>query len=184
MAQTLRARAALLTLLCCGVLAAGCGDDRPAVPEISVRSSVTVTSAAFGDGEKIPVRFTCDGAGAWPPLDWQDGDKTASTWALVVDDPDAPGGTYVHWVLLDVPPATRSVRPGGVPTGAVQAENSAGEARYTPPCPPSGLHHYRFTVYGLRSPTGLAEGAPLERALAAIRSAAVERGRLVGTVER
>ena len=177
-------RAALLILLSCGVMTAGCGDDQPAGSDIAVRSTVTLTSAAFADGGEIPVRFTCDGAGAWPPLSWNDGDRTARAWALVVDDPDAPGGTFVHWVLLDLPPATRSVRPGAEPEGAVRAENSAGGAGWTPPCPPSGRHRYRFTVYGLRSPTGLADGESLERALDAIGSSAVERGRLVGTYER
>ena len=177
-------RAALLTLLACGVTAAGCGDDQPAVSGIEVPSTVTLTSTAFGDGGEIPVRFTCDGAGASPPLVWKDGDRAAGAWAIVVDDPDAPGGTFVHWVLLDLPPATHSVRAGAAPAGAPQAENTEGHAGYTPPCPPSGRHHYRFTVYGLRAPTGLADGVSLERALDAIGSAAVERGRLVGTYER
>ena len=180
----MRARAAVLTLLLCWVMTAGCGDDRPAVPDIEVPATVTLTSAAFADGGELPVRFTCDGVGAWPPLGWRGGDRTASAWALVVDDPDAPGGTFVHWVLLDIPPATRSVAPGTTPAGSVQADNSTGGVGYMPPCPPDGRHHYRFTVYGLEAPTGLADGASLDRALEAIRSAAVERGRLVGTYER
>lgn len=180
----MRARAAALTLLLCWVMTAGCGDDRSGVPDIEVPTTVTLTSPAFADGGELPVRFTCDGAGAWPPLGWRDGDRTASAWALVVDDPDAPGGTFVHWVLLDIPPATRSVEPGATPAGSVRAHNSAGGVGYTPPCPPGGRHHYRFTVYALKSRTGLADGAPLDRALEAIRSAAVERGRLVGTYQR
>ena len=78
--------------------------------------------------------------------------------ALVVDDPDAPSGTFTHWVVLDIPSTTTSSSEGGVPAGGVQATTSAGEAAYAGPCPPSGTHHYRFTLVALDAKTGLAEG--------------------------
>ena len=87
-------------------------------------------------------------------------------------------------VLLDVPAATREVAEGEVPDGAAQADNSAGDAGWTGPCPPSGTHHYRFTVYGLSKGTGLDDGASLEDALAAVGDAAVAEGTLVGTYRR
>jgi Raf kinase inhibitor-like YbhB/YbcL family protein len=141
---------------------------------------VTVRSAAFRDGAAIPARFTCDGPGTSPPLAWSGGPKDVRSWALVVDDPDAPDGTFVHWVVGGIPPATRSVGAGQVPAGGRQAKNSAGRVGYTPPCPPSGTHHYRFTVYALPARTKLATGASTDDALHAVRSAAVGHGTLVG----
>ena len=113
-----------------------------------------------------------------------DAARQPAAWALVVDDPDAPAETFVHWVVLDIPPATRSIAAGSVPAGATQAMNSAGSAAYAGPCPPSGTHHYRFTVYALSAPTGLPDGAATEDAIAKIRSAAQAAGRLVGIFAR
>jgi Raf kinase inhibitor-like YbhB/YbcL family protein len=144
---------------------------------------ITVTSSAFGDGQPIPARFTCDGAGVSPPLAWQGVPPNAQALALVVDDPDAPRGTFVHWVVLDIDPSVKSVGEAATP-GNVQARNSAGDAAYFGPCPPKGTHHYRFTVFALSSATGLAAGAKLDDALKAIDAAAVAQGRLVGTYAR
>jgi Raf kinase inhibitor-like YbhB/YbcL family protein len=146
--------------------------------------SITVTSPAFRDGQPIPTRFTCDGANVSPPLAWRGVPPAAKAVALVVDDPDAPRGTFVHWVLLDLTPGTGSIAEGSAPAGATQATNSAGKATYFGPCPPSGTHHYRFTVYALTSATGLPTGANLNQALKAIDASAIARGRLVGTYAR
>lgn len=145
---------------------------------------ITVSSTAFTDDQPIPARFTCDGAGDTPPLAWDGIPKEAAALALVVDDPDAPNGTFVHWVVLDLPPETTQLDGGTLPSGAVQAKNSAGKPSYYGPCPPSGTHHYRFTVYALSQPTGLSDGADTGKALAAVESKATAQGRLVGTYER
>jgi Raf kinase inhibitor-like YbhB/YbcL family protein len=176
----------VVVLLLCGAVVTGCGGhDEPAEDAVGAAATIGVTSTAFADGASIPVEFTCDGKEESPPLAWTDhaGGKPAA-WALVVDDPDAPGGTFVHWVVLDIPPATRSIAAGKVPAGATQAMNSAGSAAYAGPCPPSGTHHYRFTVYALSAPTGLPEGAATEDALAKIRSAAEAKGTLLGLYAR
>jgi Raf kinase inhibitor-like YbhB/YbcL family protein len=176
----------VLWLLALAASAAACGgsDSSPkenAIPQTS--HVITVSSTAFGDGQAIPARFTCDGDGETPPLAWTNVPKDAAALALVVDDPDAPNGTFVHWVVLDLPPDTVGLQPDTVPSGAAQAKNSAGKASYASPCPPSGTHHYRFTVYALSKRTGLSDGADTDTALAAIRSAATAQGRLVGTYE-
>ena len=145
---------------------------------------ITVSSSAFQDGQPIPERFTCDGDGDAPPLTWDDVPTDAAALALVVDDPDAPNGTFVHWIVLDIPVATTGSEAGAVPSGATQAKNSAGKASYVGPCPPSGIHHYRFTVYALSRRTGLRDGADMRKALAAIESAATHQGRLVGAYAR
>lgn len=144
--------------------------------------ALQVTSSAFGAGGTIPERFTCRGDGQAPPLAWS-GAGSAPALGLLVDDPDAPGGTYVHWVVLDLPAGTTSLPQGGaLPPGTRQAVNSGGSAGWAPPCPPSGTHHYRFTVYALSAPTGLADGAGKEEAIAALDRLAVARGQLVGLV--
>lgn len=177
----------VVVLLACGALVTGCGHDPPARDDAGAAATIRVTSTAFADGGAIPVELTCDGQETSPPLAWSgggDGAAEPAAWALVVDDPDAPGGTFVHWVVLDVPVATRSVAAGEVPDGAVQAMNTAGSASYAGPCPPSGTHHYRFTVYGLSAPVDLAEGASTQDALDGIRAEAESRGTLVGTYAR
>jgi len=105
--------------------------------------------------------------------------------ALVVDDPDAPRGTYVHWILVGLDPATEGLAEGAVPAGARQLPNSAGDAAWAGPCPPGGpAHHYRFTVYALRQQPEVADDADPEAAVEAIEAAATARGRLVGTFGR
>lgn len=141
-------------------------------------SSITVTSTAFSDGGTIPGKYTCTGEDVSPPLAWTGVPPSTGALALVVDDPDAPRGTFTHWVLLDLAPDVSSIAEGQPPPGATQANNSAGKASYFGPCPPSGTHHYRFTLYALSAATGLPNGAKLDEALKAIDAKAVTRGRL------
>jgi len=179
-------RRAVVVLLCAGVVS-GCGGEESSDPGAGdAPSAITVTSTAFTDGGNIPVGFTCDGEETSPPLAWTAGDAAAkpAAWALVVDDPDAPGGTFVHWVVLDIPPATRSLAAGEAPRGATQVTNSAGSAEYAGPCPPSGTHHYRFTVYALPAATGLPADAGIDDALAKVQSSATATGTLVGLYSR
>jgi len=145
---------------------------------------ITVTSTAFQPDQPIPARLGCDGDGVSPALAWEGVPDAAQALALVVDDPDAPRGTFTHWVVLDIEPTTRSVAENAVPAGGKQAKNSGGKVNYYPPCPPSGTHHYRFTVYALSKPTGLPDGTDLGRALDAVDKAAIGRGRLTGTFSR
>lgn len=180
-------RLRLLPLLLTGLGMAGCSGTQPEPgkePAMTAPSSITVTSRAFQDGGKIPKKFTCDGDDVSPPLAWTDVPPNSGSLALVVDDPDAPRGTFTHWVLLDLEPITTSVPEGQVPPGAKQANNSAGRPTYFGPCPPSGAHHYRFTVYALSEATGLPDGTKLDEALAAIDARTLARGRLTGLYKR
>lgn len=157
----------------------GCGDDGGAGTDAP--ESIAVTSPAFDEGEPIPEVYSCRGRNVSPPLAWSGVPADAAALALIVDDPDAPRGTYIHWVVADIDAGTTSVAERAVPSGGVQAENSGGAARYTGPCPPSGTHRYRFTVFALSAPTGLADGAPLDEALEAIGANAISQGTLVAT---
>ena len=164
------------------LLLAGCSGE-PKEPDVSGPASINVTSTAFAEGDAIPRKFSCDGDNVSPPLAWSGVPSSASALALVVDDPDAPSGTFTHWVVLDLPASTGAVDEAADPRG-VQAKNSAGRSGWFGPCPPSGTHHYRFTVYALSAPTGLADGAELGDALRAIEAQAVSWGRLTGTYRR
>jgi Raf kinase inhibitor-like YbhB/YbcL family protein len=160
-------------LLTCGGLAA-CG-KQPDAPRPTVSQTLTVTSPAFTEGGPIPVRFTCSGAGERPEIDWTAA-TPAAAYAVVVDDPDAPGGDFYHWVVLDLPAGATKVAAGALPPGAHELRKAAWSA----PCPPSGTHHYRFTVYALSKATGLGAGTPLTDAFDAIDRASVAQGRLTG----
>jgi Raf kinase inhibitor-like YbhB/YbcL family protein len=171
-----------ILLLITVLVMAGCGGDHGNPVDTEAAATLTVFSEAFAEGDEIPKRFTCDGEELSPPLKWSGGQGEA--WALVVDDPDAPGGTYVHWVVVDIPMRTTSVRTGEVPAGGVQMVNSSDEPSYAGPCPPSGEHRYRFTVYALDAPTGLTESASLDDALHAIGEHAASSGTMTAFYSR
>lgn len=167
------------------VIVGGCGADESTTPAGGdAPTTIEVTSTAFAEGEAIPVRYTCDGDEVSPPLAWSGVPADAAAVSLVVDDPDAPSGTFTHWVVLDIPVTTTSSAEGAAPEGGAEAETSAGSSAYAGPCPPSGTHHYRFTVIALDAATGLAEGAPLDDALAAVDEHALARGSLTATYGR
>jgi hypothetical protein len=169
----------LAPLAGCGFFGAGSGSQ--ATPTSSARDILRVTSPAFEDGAPIPTRFSCKGENISPPLKWTGVPEGARSLALIVDDPDAPSGTYTHWVVYGIDPGTSSIGADEVPPGALQAQNSAGRPTYTGPCPPSGTHHYRFTVYVLRSPLTIPAGAEKDRVVDAITAKATAKGTLTGT---
>lgn len=132
-------------------------------------TALTITSAAFADGGPIPTEHSCRGADVSPPLSWSRVPPGAGALVLFVDDPD--GRDWVHWSVLDLPAADgglpRAVSPSADPPQ--QGRNDFGRVGYGGPCPPSGTHRYRFTLYALAAPLGLAghpDGAAVRRALA------------------
>ena len=142
--------------------------------------TIIVHSPAFTAGTPIPARFTCKGSNTAPPLTWSGLPTDAVSIALVVDDPDAPGGTYTHWVVFNLPPTTTGIVGARIPAGAAQARNSGGQPGYMGPCPPSGTHHYRFTIYAEQRRLELPDGVAVREALDAIKTNAIASGRLTG----
>ena len=155
------------------------GTEAPATTPASP-VTLTVRSPSFADNAAIPARFSCRGSNTPPPLTWTGIPSGTVTIALVMDDPDAAGGTYTHWVVFNLPATASGLAGGNLPAGAAQAQNSGGQAAYLGPCPPSGTHHYRFTVYAEPGRLALPAGASLAQALAAIKSHAISSGRLTG----
>jgi Raf kinase inhibitor-like YbhB/YbcL family protein len=139
-----------------------------------------VRSPAFAAGATIPVRFSCRGSNTPIPLTWTGVPSGAASVALIMDDPDAPSGTFTHWVVFNLPATSRGIANGRLPAGAAQAQNGRGQDAYTGPCPPSGTHHYRFTIYAEPKRLSLQAGASLPEALTAIKANPISSGRLTG----
>ena len=108
-----------------------------------------LSSEDFKENGAIPPRFTCDGEDTCPQLHWEDVPEGNKSYALSMIDPDAPGGTFIHWLVHDMPKEARSIERGVLPKGAKQVKNDFGKERYGGPCPPSGTHRYYFTLYAL-----------------------------------
>jgi Raf kinase inhibitor-like YbhB/YbcL family protein len=130
---------------------------------------VTFQTLPFQQGARIPTEFTCDGANQSPPLSWA-GSIDAQSWVLIVDDPDAPGGTFTHWMVFDIPVATRELPRASNGIGT-PGKNDFGKSAYGGPCPPRGTNHrYFFRLYAENVATlGLPQGATraqLDRAMA------------------
>lgn len=149
-----------------------------------------LTSPAFEEGGTIPARHTCDGEDLSPPLRWSGVPEGARSLALIVDDPDAPAGTWVHWVLYGVGP-DRDELPEGVPAaetgpdGARQGRNDFQRLGYGGPCPPpNGAHRYRFKLYALDADPELEPGATKKKLLDAIEGRVLAEARLTGEYRR
>lgn len=140
----------------------------------------TLTSTAFPPNGTIPVRHTCDGAGAPVPLTWSSAPAGTASFALVVDDPDAPVGTFLHRIAWGIPRTAKALS-GKAP---VEGTNGAGRIGWIGPCPPSGVHRYVFRLYALRSALPLQAGADLASFEGALRGRTLAVARLVGRYGR
>jgi Raf kinase inhibitor-like YbhB/YbcL family protein len=149
-----------------------------------------LTSSAFKAGQSIPIQFTCEGQQVSPPLVWSSAPPQTATFALIADDPDAPRGTFTHWVLFNIPGDVdhldEQVPPvPGLDNGAVQGRNDFGGVGYGAPCPPMGApHRYRFTLDALDTRLPLPAGASRQQVLHAMRGHILAQAQLVGTYQR
>jgi len=153
--------------------------------ENATLTKLRLTSDAFQDGHSIPAYHTCDGANQSPPLSWGEPPEGTKSFALVVDDPDAPGGTFRHWGAFDIPASTR--RLGAGQKLGVQAQNDFGNRGYGGPCPPKGhgAHHYHFKLFALDTDQlDLSPGARVVDVESAARQNALAEGELIGTYQR
>ncbi|MEW6440339.1 MAG: YbhB/YbcL family Raf kinase inhibitor-like protein [bacterium] len=170
----------LLLLLIGGLSAAG-GAAEPARAEL--------TSTAFEQAEPMPSAYTCDGEDVSPPLAWGAVPAGAKSLALICDDPDAPAGTWVHWVIYGLPPDLKGLSERVPPVeelanGARQGRNDFGKIGYNGPCPPGGTHRYFFKLYALDLSPDLQAGLTKSELLKAMEGHVLVQGSLMGTYER
>jgi hypothetical protein len=181
----------IIVCLSLSILIAACQSAMPLASPTPIDPGDTpmtfkLSSPAFSMDDLIPKDFTCDGANRSPQLNWIGAPATAKSFVLIVDDPDAPNGTFTHWVLFDIPATLKQLNEGASTIG-VNGTNSFGQSKYQGPCPPigHGPHHYYFTLYALDVATlNLKAGTPRRQVEAAIESHNVGRTHLIGQYER
>jgi len=191
------ARMVLLILVSCTALAVlvACasplGERASTQPtEKGATMSIQVTSSAFREGETIPTKYTCDGEDVSPPLRWSGLPSNTKSVAIVMEDPDAPSGTFTHWVIYDIP-GNVSELPEGVPArdtvlgAAKQGINSFNRLGYRGPCPPRGsTHRYFFHVYALDAELGLGPGVAKSQVMSSLQGHILAEGQLMGRYGR
>jgi Raf kinase inhibitor-like YbhB/YbcL family protein len=149
-----------------------------------------LTSKAFHDGQSIPTEFTGDGLDKSPPLSWNEPPNGTKAFALMCEDPDAPKGTFTHWMAFNIPPEARELGEGlpkeqKLANGAMQGKNDMGRIGYAGPAPPHGKpHRYQFELYALDSSPELQPGITAKDLRAAISGHVLAEGRLTGTYKR
>jgi len=181
---------ALFALAFC-VLCSCPGEEQPPAPAPGAGAkAITVTSTAFREGEAIPKQYTADGKDLSPPLAWTGVPEGTRSLGLISEDPDAPRGTWVHWVLWDLPPETRELSEGvpaqeTLPSGARQGKNDFGKVAYNGPAPPPGsAHRYYFKLYALDATLDLPPGATKKQLLEAMGGHVLAQGQLMGRYQR
>jgi Raf kinase inhibitor-like YbhB/YbcL family protein len=149
---------------------------------------LAIWSTAFGNGDLIPVTYTADGEDISPPIEWECG-FGAGSFALICEDPDAPAGTWVHWVVYNIPGGARFLAEGlpaeeELEGGILQGRNSWGATGYGGPAPPSGKHRYYFTLFALESPLDLPAGATADELREAMEGLVIQDAEMMGEYTR
>ena len=144
---------------------------------------ITLSTKDFEQGGMIPSRFTCDENSERPTLSITGTNTGAKSFAIIVDDPDAPNGDFVHWVVFNIPPDTTEIG-AALPVGATEGQNSVGKTGWIAPCPPSGMHHYHFNLYVLDTVLILHGDAKKSDVMAAIAGHILEKTEIMGLYTR
>ena len=152
---------------------------------INQTKPIKITSSAFEHNQNIPAKYTCDGEGVNPPLEFGNVPENASSLVLIMDDPDAPMGTWVHWTIWNIDPSIYQIEENSVPVKVIQGKTSSGQNKYGGPCPPSGRHRYFFKLYALDVPKlelpSYSDKAALE---AAMGGRIIDKAELMGLYNR
>ncbi|MGO9607898.1 MAG: YbhB/YbcL family Raf kinase inhibitor-like protein [Candidatus Binataceae bacterium] len=181
----------LIRILRCAVLAAAMlAMSSAALRADDADSAPVLTSPAFASGAAIPVQYSCTDGDQSPALSWSGGPADVRSFALIVEDPDAPSGTFVHWVIFNLPGSATDI-PAGVPAtpslpdGSTQGTNSFGTVGYRGPCPPPGLtHHYHFILFALDSTLRVDSQADAKAVRSAVSGHIKATAELIGTFSR
>lgn len=151
--------------------------------------SISITSNAFSEGGMIPAEYTCDGKDISPQISWSGIPKNTRSIVLIADDPDAPAGTWVHWVVYNIPPERKVFGEGIQPReslddGTMQGKNDFGRIGYGGPCPPGGTHRYYFRIYALEEKPDVRPGLTKKQIMEKIKDLIVSEGHLMGKYGR
>jgi Raf kinase inhibitor-like YbhB/YbcL family protein len=153
-----------------------------------MKSNIIVNSKAFTESEMIPTKYTCDAENVSPPISWTKGPDSTKTYVLICDDPDAPSKVWVHWVLYNIPSdiqeLSENFKTGNNNSKIKSGVTDFGTPEYSGPCPPSGVHHYKFKVYALDCELNLKAGASKAEVEAAMKDHILADGVLTGTYKR
>jgi Raf kinase inhibitor-like YbhB/YbcL family protein len=170
------------------IILSSCSVTKTSTKETTEPTEAAMTlefkSDAFAGGQSIPAKYTCTGTNVSPALTWSNAPAGTQSFALIVDDPDAPMGTWVHWVLYSIPATTTSLQENADTSALSVGKNSSGNMRYDGPCPPSGTHRYFFKLYALDSTLSLSPGATKEQLLNAMKGHILAQGELMGTFSK
>ena len=149
-----------------------------------LKKSMLIQSSAFAHNQTIPKKYTCDGENINPTIAFSNIPKGAKTLALIVDDPDAPVGLWVHWILFNISSDTKEIKEGSMPKGAVEGTTNFGKPGYGGPCPPGGEHRYFFKLYALDTELDLPSSADKETLEEAMVGHVLDKAELVGLYSR
>lgn len=148
------------------------------------RTILNISSLAFAAGALIPKKYTCDGEDISPPLILAGVPQEAQSLALIMDDPDAPMGTWAHWLVWNISPDTQTIAENSVPSGAVLGQNCFKKLQYGGPCPPFGTHRYFFHLFALDTKLSLPEGSQKKELQKAMQGHIIGEGVLMGIYRR
>jgi len=159
--------------------------EKIATEEVSIEEKVgkgvmKIESPSFRNNEMIPSKYTCDGANVNPPLLISGTPEDAKSLVLIVDDPDAPSKTWVHWIVWNIDPNTKEILENTIPEGAVEGMTDFGKQGYGGPCPPSGIHHYHFKIYALDITISLDSSASVVDIKEAMQGHILDSAELIG----
>lgn len=151
-----------------------------------IAMAFTLSSPAFANNQSIPELYTCDGKDISPPLQWNNSPQGTQSFALVMEDPDAPAGTWDHWILLNIPGNLNEITEAAknIPAQVLIGKNSWGKQRYNGPCPPSGTHRYIFKLLALDKTLDLKSGANKKELQTALQGHVLESAQLIGLYQR
>jgi Raf kinase inhibitor-like YbhB/YbcL family protein len=152
--------------------------------EAFAMDAIKISSAVFAQNASIPAKYTCDGSDVSPPLMIENVPLEAKSLALIVDDPDAPAGTWVHWVVWNLDPATKEIKENMLPPGAQEGMNDFRKRSYGGPCPPGGTHRYFFKLYALDTVMTLGPNTTKALLEQAMRRHIVAQSELIGRYKR
>jgi Raf kinase inhibitor-like YbhB/YbcL family protein len=182
----------LLIIFLLLVIISGCiaGEKKETIEEVNTMQTISITTEAFLSGEYIPSKYSCDSDDISPQLSWKGVPTDANSIVLIMDDPDAPSGTFVHWVLFNIPPGMQHL-PEGIPSDNILGDGSRhgmtdfGRTGYGGPCPPRGKpHRYFFRVYALDTKLDIPAGASRKQVDNAMKGHVLAHGELIGKFGR